>query len=88
MCVKCVFVAHTHSSPVGPDVTDDTCVNIAGTRPFRSNYDSFWEAFVTAFQMTIFDNWTGIVYPLMLYTSDWAIVRIPCDDGRERRSVS
>lgn len=48
-----------------------------GTKP-RVNYDSFWEAFVTTFQISIYDDWSKVMYGAMSTTSAWAFVRLSC----------
>ena len=52
------------------------CAGNPGDLPPRSNYDSFWEAFVTTFQISIYDDWSKTMYMEMSATTNWAVVCI------------
>ena len=50
---------------------DDSLYNPNGVVP-RENFDSFWEAFLTAFMMMIGDGWNNIMYNGMLSQGNFA----------------
>lgn len=51
------------------------CAGEPGEMKPRQNFDSFWEAFVTTFQIAIYDDWGITMFREMEATTNWAVVR-------------
>lgn len=68
-----LFAGADNPPPAG--APEGNCAGKPGDPKPRANYDTFLDAFVSTFMVTIFEEWSNTMIPVLRGTTGWGVVR-------------